>query len=112
MIKKELGKIVDVYVGLGGYQDNSLGIHFTFESKGWGVSDSNSFWDINNIEHSEYTKWSEEDRKNAYYDIMVYISNLLKEANVRKVEQLKNIPVEVIFEDDKLKSWRILTEVL
>lgn len=114
MTEKMLGKIVNVYLGLGGYQDNCLGIHFTFESvkDKWGVSFTKSFWDINSIQCDAYTKWDEDDRKNAYADIMIYISKLLKDANVKSVDKLKNIPVEVTFENNTIKDWRILTEVL
>jgi hypothetical protein len=43
---------------------------------------------------------------------MRYVSKLLKEAKVDSVDKLKGKPVEVTFEGNTLKSWRILTEVL
>ena len=42
-------------------------------------------------------------------------SNELKkwcDAKVNSIDKLKGIPVEVTFEDNMLKEWRILTEVL
>jgi hypothetical protein len=43
---------------------------------------------------------------------MRYVSSLLKDAKVNSVDQLKGKPVEVTFDGNMLKSWRILTEVL
>jgi hypothetical protein len=43
---------------------------------------------------------------------MRYVSTLLKEAKVNSVDMLKGKPVEVTFDGNTLKSWRILTEVL
>ena len=40
------------------------------------------------------------------------LSKILKEAKVKSVYQLKGIPVEVTFEGNLIKEWRILTEVL
>ena len=40
------------------------------------------------------------------------VSKYLKEAKVSSVDKLKGIPVEVTFENNTIKSWRILTEVL
>jgi hypothetical protein len=115
-MKKELGKISSVYFGLGGYQDCQLGIHFGFEGEFFGVGNSKCFWDFESIEHTETSKWSEDDRSQAAVDVMRYISKLLKDAKVSKVEQLKGKPVELIFDgacgSPALLSWRILTEVL
>jgi hypothetical protein len=110
--EKKLGKIESVKFGIGGYQDCQLGIHFTLGNGGWGVCDSKSAWDAERIEHTKYTKWTEEDRDKDYAGIMRYLSKLMKDAKVTSVDQLKNKPVEVIFEGDMLKEWRILTEVL
>jgi hypothetical protein len=43
---------------------------------------------------------------------MRYLSKLLNEAKVSSVDKLKGIPVEVTFDGNMLKEWRILTEVL
>ena len=114
MEEKMLGKITEATFGLGGYQDCSLGLHLTFESikDKWGAAYTQSFWDFNTIKYNENCKWDEDDRRDAYINIMIYLSNILKDANVKTVDQLKNIPVEVVFNDNKLKEWRILTEVL
>lgn len=107
---KELMKISNVYVGFGGYQDACIGIWFTFSGKAIGVSDgSNGFWS-SKISHS--TKWDEEDRVKYLGELMMKIVKWLQEAKVDRVEKLNGIPVEVTFDGNMLKSWRILTEVL
>lgn len=112
MEETKLGKITKVSFGHGGYQDAMLGIHFTFEGKGFGVSDTKSTWDSELIECSERCQWSEEDRTEQYGEIMRFISKLLKDAKVSDISRLNGKPVEVTFEDHTLRSWRILTEVI
>ena len=111
-MKKQLGKIQEVTFGIGGYQDGMLGIHFTLGDGSWGVQDYKCSWDSNRIKHSEYTKWTENDRSDAYVEIMRYVSDLLHQAKVTDITQLQGIPIEAEFEGRVLKSWRILTEVL
>ena len=43
---------------------------------------------------------------------MQKISKLLQIAKVKEIIKLKGKPVEIEFESNTLKSWRILTEVL
>lgn len=111
-MEKKLGKIRSVRFGHGGYQDACIGIHFDLGGEGWGVMDSRSAWDANIIQHSEHTKWTEEDRDKEYTEIVRYISDLLKDAKVSSIDKLKGVPVEVAFEGQVLKKWRILTEVI
>lgn len=105
-METSLGKIKDVFVGIKGSQ---LGIHFTFSGSGWGVQHSEATW---NIEHTGYCEWVEEDRTDKYIYIMYYIRELLAQAKVSSVNDLVNVPVEVTFEDNTFKAFRILTEVL
>jgi len=112
MITKELGKIDSVSFGLGDYQGAMLGIHLSFSFDNGGCGYSKSSWDKNIIEHSEYCKWSESDRDKEYSEIMRYVSDLLKDAKVTTVNELKNIPVEVTLDGNTFKSFRILIEVL
>ena len=111
-MEKKLGKIESVSFGLGGYQGAMLGIHVTLGTSGWGVGDSRANRDSEQIKWTEHTQWSEEDRDGWYSEIMRYVSTLLKEAKVDSVDKLKGKPVEVTFEGNTLKEWRILTEVL
>lgn len=111
-MEKKLGKIESVHFGLGGYQGAMLGLHITLGTDGWGVGASKAYWDAEQIKRSEHAKWTEQDRDESYAEIMRYVSKLLKEAKVDSVDKLKGIPVEVTFEGNTLKEWRILTEVL
>lgn len=110
---KHLGKIESVYFGLGGYQDCMLGLHVSLRyGDCLGSDDNKSAWDSNLIKHSDHCQWTEQDRSRQYDEILRYVSDLLAQAKVDRVEKLKGIPVEVISEGLRLKSWRILTEVL
>ena len=111
-MEKYLGKISSVKFGIGGYNDGELGLHLSFSFGGRGTSTSKSYWDCNKVEHSEYCQWSEEDRSKGYDEIMRFLSDTLNDAKCKTVDELLNKPVEVTFEDNLLKSWRILTEVL
>ena len=111
-MEKKLGKIESVKFGLGGYQDSELGLTVTLSSGGWGVSDFKGNWDTERIKWSEHCKWTEEDRDIGYSETMRYLSKLLKDSKVDSVDKLKGKPVEVTFDGNMLKEWRILTEVL
>jgi hypothetical protein len=111
-MEKRLGKIESVKFGLGGYQDSQLGLSVTLGNGGWGVGDFNGNWDAERIKWSEHCKWTEEDRDKGYSETMRYLSKLLNAAKVDSVDKLKGIPVEVTLEDNTLKEWRVLTEVL
>lgn len=111
-MEKELGKIESVKFGLGGYQGAMIGIHISLSSKGWGTNTEVSAWDSEIIECTEHCKWNEESRSKQYDEMVRYISKLLKSAKVQTIDELKDKPVEVIFENNSIKEWRILDEVL
>ncbi len=111
-MEKRLGKIQQVRFGLGGYQDACIGIHFTLGGDGWGVQDTKSAWDANMIKCTEHTLWTEEERSKQYDEIVRYISDLLRQAKVDSITRLKGIPIELEFDGNCLKDWRILTEVI
>jgi hypothetical protein len=111
-MEKKLGKIESVRFGLGGYQDSQIGLSITLGDGGWGVGDFKGNWDPERIKWSKNCQWTEEDRDKGYSETMRYLSKLLKDANVSSVDKLKGIPVEVTFDGNILKEWRILTEVL
>jgi hypothetical protein len=112
MMEKILGKIESVKFGLGGYQDSQLGLSVILGNGSWGVGDFKGNWDAERIKWSEHCKWTEEDRTIGYSETMRYLSKLLKDAKVDSVDKLKGIPVEVTLDDNTLKEWRVLTEVL
>ena len=111
-MEKKLGKIESVSFRHGCSQGAMLGIHVTLGNGSWGVGDSKANWDSEQIKWTENTQWSESDRDVFYAEIMRYVSKLLKEAKVDSVDKLKGKPVEVTFDGNMLKEWRILTEVL
>ena len=113
MIKKYLGKITHISFGLGGYDDVQFGLSVTLEGQGVGTNIFIGAWDYNYMDTpGEYTQWKEEDRTNTMINMLRKISDLLKAAKVMSVDQLKDKPIEMTFEDNTLKDWRILTEVL
>lgn len=109
---KVLGKIESVRLGHGGYQDAQLGLHIRLQGPGWSTTSSDAFWDDVMVEVSTSAKWGENDRRNAYADIMRRISRLLADAKVGDINQLVGKPVEATFTGMSLQTWRLLTEVL
>jgi hypothetical protein len=107
-----LMKIDNATFGLGGYQDAQLGLHLSFSNSGSGVATSYSYWDYENIKHTENARWSEADRDRALIEVLRNLSVYLKEAKVSDVSQLVGIPVEVTLDNNTFRSFRILTEVL
>lgn len=112
-MEKRIGKIQKISVGFGGYQDAMLGLSVDLGSdrEAWGVGDFKGFWGPD-IEHSERCKWSEQSRRDAHADTMLFVGTLLRDAKKNHVEELRGVPVEVTFDGNALKSWRILTEVI
>ena len=109
---KKLGKISNIKFGHGGYQDSMLGLTISFEMSGSGVCDFKGFWDYHLIDHTTSCKWSKIERDNYFVDVVKLISNLLNDAKVSDLNKLKNKPVELTFEGNTLREWRILTEVI
>lgn len=111
--RKELGRIKNLRVGHGGYQDSMFGVSFDLGGEAWGVADFIGMWSPALIgPRSEHAKWSEADRDKQFAEVCHKLDKLLKEAHVNDVMKLVGKPVEVIFDDNMLKSWRLLTEVL
>jgi hypothetical protein len=112
-IKKEIGKITNVSYGFGGYQDAMFGVSFSFGSDktGWGCGDFKGAWGPG-ITVDKYTKWTEADRSRINDETTRFIADIMVKAKVRDIQSLKGVPVEVTFEGNCLKSWRILEEVI
>lgn len=107
----ELGKIRDIYLGYGGYDNAMFGLTIVFEGKGWGTSDFIGWWSMH-TKISDSTQWTESDRVAKFSEVMKKVNSLLDEAKETRLDRLKGKPVEVRFDNSKLTSWRILTEVL
>lgn len=111
MMEKRIGKINHICLGYGGYQDAQFGLSVDLTSKdGWGVSDFKGFWSTDT--KSKGCKWTEKDRDESFAKTMRLINELLSKSNKKSLNDLKNVPVEVVFENQMLKSWRILEEVI
>lgn len=104
----QLGKIQNVRLGNGGYQDAMFGISFTLGGEGWGVQDFWGTWET----RSEHAKFSQVDWEEIHLQTYMKIKELLRTAKVTDITQLKGIPVECTFDGNLLKSWRVLKEVL
>jgi hypothetical protein len=109
MTGKQLGKIERATFGWGGYQDACIGLSLTFSGDGWGVSTFHGAW---GIERSDYCQWTEEDRVRDLGEACLKLRDILKLSKKQTTEQLKGVPVEVEFEGNVIKDYRILTEVL
>lgn len=110
MIRKELGKITAATFGLGGYQDCQIGFWLTLGGNGWGVNANHgSAWAL---DRDERCKWTEGERREALADSAWKLAETLKQAKKMRVQDLVGVPVEVTFEGNALKDWRVLTEVL
>ena len=109
MTEKRLGKIQSIKIGDGGYQDAMFGVSFTLGGSGWGVGD---FWGTWGIERSDYCKWTEQDRQAEIAKTFWRLKTIMDDAKVHNANDLKDVPVEVTFDGNTLKEWRILTEVV
>ncbi len=107
--RKELGKITSARIG---EEDGRMGIWFSLGGDGWVVGDTTHWWWSESIEVTSTTQWTEADRNEAKADAMTFLGVILKKAKVRYLDDLKGKPIEVTFNGNLLKSWRILTEVL
>lgn len=112
-MEKRIGKINYISLGYGGYQDAQFGLNIDLSSKkdGWGVCDFKGFWSID-TKCDKRCKWTEKDRDESFTKTMRLINKLLSQSNKKSLDQLKGVPVEVTFDGNLLKDWRILTEVL
>lgn len=108
MSEKMLGKISYAEVGFGGYQDVMVGLSIGLDCSGCCCGDFKGEW----AEWSEGCKWTVEQQSRGWGEAMAFIRDTLTDAKKQKVSQLKGVPVEVEFDGNALKSWRILKEVL
>jgi len=108
-MQKKLGKIKKVDVEL--IRGCFLGIDFTFSLEGDSTQvGSGGKYTINISDRCKYEHPVE--RQECYARGFEYIGDFLKEAKVRRVQDLRNMPVEVTLENGTFDSFRILTEVL
>lgn len=109
MITKSIGKIKDIQLGYGGYQDCQVGISVELGSSGWSVRDFRGFW---GSDADENCSWSERDQDLAWAKTMRLVRDLMRDAGVSNLSGLVGKPVEVTFDSYALKEWRILKEAI
>lgn len=109
MIEKQLAKISSVSVGFGGYDDAMFGVSVAFTHGCWGVNDFKGWWAA---KPGKNAKWTREDQIKRWGENMEWLKDLMRDAKVESVAALRNTPVELTLENNQLKSWRILTEVI
>lgn len=107
MAEKLLGKIYSVEFGFVPDREYLFGLRIEFRMGGCGTC-----WN-DTVNISKECKWeSAEERNKAITDMIDRLAEVMKVAGVNEVSKLKNIPVEVNFEDGWCKGFRVLTEVL
>jgi len=107
MVKeKELGKIESVKFGRNPDRPFLFGLQLTFKMEGAGVQNHYT------VNLSENCKWETADRSLTIVEMVEFVDSLLENAKVNYVSELKNVPVEITFNGNCFKSFRILTEVL
>lgn len=109
MSATRLGKIEAIRLGFGGYQDAQFGLSITLSGDGWGVGDFKGHWSMKPSEHSQ---WTEADQDAGFAETMRFLLATLKDAKKQHLAELVGVPVEVVFDNMKLESWRVLKEVL
>jgi hypothetical protein len=111
MKDKMIGKIKSVRFGNGGYDDTMLGISFDLGSdkESWGVWDFKGTW---NFPPDKNAKWTTESQTILWGEMVRWIGELLRDAKVSDIQKLVGKPVEVTFESNTIKSWRLLTEAI
>lgn len=109
MQEKVLGKIDFVEYGRVKDMPFLMGLQLGFKMEYGGVGCGGKY----TINMSKACKWDREEEREC--TITKYVDDLyeiLKQAKVDYVSQLKNIPVEITLENNTFKDFRILTEVL
>lgn len=112
MERKELGKIEKAeLVTNGGYGDGMFGIRFELRSGGTGVGDFWGYWGTH-VQPGNNSKWTEENRASSRSDVFLRLETVMRNANVKNFNELKGVPIEITYQGNMLKSWRVLTEVV
>lgn len=107
-IETKLGKIKKVTFGMGGYQEAMIGIGFDLGGESWGIGDFWGHW----ADRSDHAQWSEQDQIVALGKIALRIRDLLRDAKRDDVSKLAGTPIEITMDSGRMKSWRVLTEVV
>ena len=109
-MNKRIGKIQGISFGFGGYDDAMIGVSVTLVSdkECWGVGDFKGTW----ATRSDGAEWTLADQTRIWGETVAWVRDLLRDAKKQELKDLVGTPVEVTFEDNTLKAWRVLTEVV
>jgi len=107
--RKELMKITRATFGFGGYDDAQFGLSLSFEGKGCGTDTFIGAW---SFPPSEHAQWTVADQSQLFADAVRLLVSTLTDAKKKHVGELVGVPVEVTFEGNMLKEWRVLTELI
>lgn len=109
MSETKLGRISNIRLGDGGYDDAMFGVSVTLSfGDSACVGDFKGGW----ATYPTHAKYSEEEWASAHIEAYRWLRQLMFDAKVRDFTKLLGIPVEATFDRMTLKSWRVLTEVL
>lgn len=109
MIEERIGKIDKATFGRGGYDDAMIGLSLSFAGDGWGTGTFVGTWAHDPPAHA---KWTTEDQDKQFAMAVRKLEETLSDAKKTSCDQLVGVPVMVTFENDALKSWRVLTEAI
>lgn len=104
--EKTLAKITKAELGHDG--DGRFGLNLVFTGSGIGCGTFEGTW----AQRSEHAQWSLADQAKAFADVMYLLRDTLTKAKRRHADQLVGVPVELTFEGNMLRSWRVLEEVI
>ena len=110
-MRKELGKIRSVSFGFGGYQDCQFGLSLGFESGGGVVGTFEGNGPLT-MDIPEEAEWTEADRERTVIATIKLLTETLQKAHVKSVSELLGVPVELTYNGQCLREWRILEEVI
>ena len=109
MNRKMLGKIDFAEFGTIRDYPFLIGLQLGFSGKGWAIMDGGKY----TVNINPDCKWdSATERSEAMLEVLEFVDDILEQAGVNHVSELKNKPVEVTIENNTFKDFRILTEVL
>lgn len=117
MIEEKLGKIKDVYFGLGGYQGCQIVFYFKLGGENWDVTSLlDCGWGHTSEEdikkHPDWYCWDHDTRINQIGKRGWEVIQIMKDAKVSKLSDLIGKPVRVYQKGFQLDRWEILKEVL
>ena len=103
-----LGRITRATFGFGGYDNAMIGLSLSFQGEAWGVKDFKGTW----ANWTERRKWTLDEQRGVFADAVELLRDTLHAAKKTDIAELVGTPVEVTFEGNVIKSWRVLTEVV